>query len=112
MDEAREGKEKKQEGRGEAMEKKRGQRWRPLWSGGGWDAETDKEEGVKMIEGRAEKRGCVVTSTDSILETHHFTSLHHDGKCAAYIIKLEVNRCSTGVIFMCLCNANDKNTNI
>lgn len=49
------------------------------------------------------KRGCVVMSTDSILETHHFTFLHRDGKCAACIIKHEVNLCNypTGaVLFM------------
>lgn len=43
--------------------------------------------------GEAEERGCVVTLNDSILETHHLTSVHHNGKCAAYIIKNEVQLC-------------------
>lgn len=92
-----EGGGKEEEGRGEVIEKNEG-RDEEHWG---------QEEDVLQKEG--EDTG----EEDSILETCHFTSLRHDGKCAAYINKTEANlwNCSTGLIFMYLSNAKDKNMN-
>ncbi len=53
----REKAERKNKKGGVKQWRKKGQRCRPLRSGQGWDAETDKEEGAKMIEGEGRGEG-------------------------------------------------------